>query len=82
MISSNIKKNEVKILKALYRLFTNAGKITMSRAALDEGIPVHFLLRYTNDHQIPLVMNDQDRYEALKKVVELFAKKNMAPPKN
>lgn len=76
-----IEKNEKKILRALYNLFIKAGKITMSKAALDENIPVHFLIKYTNDHYIPLVMTPEDRLDGFTTVCTLMSKKNMKFPK-
>jgi hypothetical protein len=52
----------------------------MSRAAQDQGIPVHFLLAYTAKHRIPLIMSGKDEIVALKKVVELKKKRDVEKP--
>ena len=75
-----IEKYEKNILKALYNLLTNSGKLTMEKAAQDQGINPHLLLVYTNEHSIPLI-SQKDNFEALTKVLDLMKEKNVDIPK-
>lgn len=69
------KKMKEKILLALYRYYLN--DITFERAAEDANVPIYFLVKYVNDHNLPLVYTDKDVTDGIRKVVILMKREGM-----
>lgn len=53
-----MEKNKNKILRALYSYYTK--KVTLQRAAQDEGVPVRLVIQARNEYHLPIVFSDRD----------------------